>query len=313
MRPNISIIIPVYNGEAFIKSALDILLQQATPEIEVVLIDDGSTDSTAAIVKQHFCEQLTGQQLKFFTQENQGVSAARNLGIDHANGDYIGFVDADDLVLPEYIAVLLQAIESQADIVEFGLKQFTDDIAENNPALYSNDQFGLHPVSDIIERVYCIGLWYPVTRIFKKQLFTQIRFPVGVRFCEDLMTLPKLYEEAQTILVIDTVLYGYRTNLSSATYSIKPDYIEKLVDFYRTIPFSGTVKEDYLRMSVAYSIISCQKKAGSNDGLPDEIQKDLSRLRGVWQLYYNIEPRRIMIVLFPQVYMRMKRFFNLFK
>ncbi len=210
----LSIIVPVFNGKAFIVDSLNSLMFQTSPAIEVIVVDDGSQDNTVNLIKAHFENYLSSQQLVLLTQKNQGVSAARNHGISKAKGTYIGFMDADDLVQPHYFSTLIKAIEKNTDIVEFGFKTFVQSIEETykNPAIYSNTKFGMHNTDDVITKVYTISMWYPWTRLFKNDLFHSVRFPVGVKFCEDVMTTPNLYEKAQNILVLPDTLYAYRTN-----------------------------------------------------------------------------------------------------
>lgn len=302
MRPLISIIMPVYNGAQLITQTLDSLCSQLTKGIEIIVVDDGSQDDTTAVIHQHFSPIIQTQQLRVLSQSNQGVSAARNYGIENAHGDYIGFMDADDLALPSYIVTLSQAITHKVDIIEFGFKPFVNVVENASSTLYTNDQFGEHNVVSVIDRVYSTARWYPWSRLFKKHLLQNIRFPIGVRFCEDLMTIPQLYEKAQTILVLPDALYGYRTNPNSATFKVGADYAEKLIGFYRSIPNSGSTRHDYLRISVAFGIISCQTKSTGSWKLPRDIQHDLNKMRWNFSIYRSLETRRVLVLFYPGIY-----------
>lgn len=312
---NISIIMPVYNGVQYIQQTLNSLCPQLTNEVEVIVVDDGSQDDTVSVIHQHFSTFIQTQQLRVLSQSNQGVSAARNLGIENAFGNYIGFMDADDLALPNYIVTLLNAITQNVDIIEFGFKTFLNTVEEaiNKPAIYTNNQFGLHETSSVIDRVYSTARWYPWSRLFKKNLLKEVRFPVGVRFCEDLMTIPKLYDNAKTILVLPDALYGYRTNPNSATFKVGEDYIDKLIAFYHSIPNSGLIRHDYLRISVAFGIISCQTKSTGSWKLPIDIQHDLNKMRWNLSIYQNLETRRVLILLYPMIYKMILKINRIFK
>ena len=309
MHKKLSIIIPVYNGVQFIKAALDSLFAQATPQLEVIVVDDGSKDDTVACIHKHFPEQIAANNLRVFSQTNQGVSAARNLGIEHASGDYIGFMDSDDLLLPNYIATVFAAIVHDTDMIEFGFKTFIHRLEETqeNPAEYSNPKFGVQPVSQVIDKVYGISRWYPWTRIYKKALWLHVRFPVGVRFCEDMMTVPTLYEEAKSICVLPEAIYAYRMNPSGATQKVGQDYVEKLVLFYHSIPNLGLMRHDFLRVGLAHCILSCQMKDTGQMALPKPIQQDMLNLRTVLPMYWHVAPRVLAMLFYPKLFQFLRK------
>ena len=315
MSTTLSIIVPVYNGASCIKESVGSLLYQLTPELEVLVINDGSQDETSQIIKTEFGRHIDSGQLKLIEQENQGVSAARNHGLDQASGRYIGFVDSDDHVLPGYVQKVLDHTRSGTDIVEFGFRTFvtSPDEALLGTIHYSNDRFGIYQTSDVANRVYGIARWYPWTRVFRASLFEGIRFPVSVRFCEDLMTIPFLYEKSRTVLGLRDALYGYRENPAGATFNIRPDYVLNLERFYASIPAQKTTRNDYLRMAVAYAIYSCRTKAGEKPDLSTNMVKDMRRLRYMPSVYRDIDPRRIAMQLYPSSYQLAKRLARLFR
>ena len=102
--PEISIIIPVFNVEQYLKQCLDSIVSQDCSSIEVILIDDGSTDGSATLCKDY---ANTYKYIKFLRKENGGVSSARNMGLQHAKGEYVAFIDSDDWVESTYIETLL--------------------------------------------------------------------------------------------------------------------------------------------------------------------------------------------------------------
>ena len=114
----ISVIIPVYNSEKYLKAAIQSVIEQDYRDIEMILVNDGSTDDSLSICKQL---QSNDSRIHIINQENSGVSAARNNGIRHAHGEYLIFIDADDLMDKDMLSVLYEkAIETDADIVSCG-------------------------------------------------------------------------------------------------------------------------------------------------------------------------------------------------
>lgn len=118
----LSIIIPVYNAEKYIKNCLDSLLRQNVGGIEILCIDDGSTDFTAKIIKT-YVEKYPF--IKYYYKDNGGQSSARNYGIDKARGCYLWFVDSDDYIADNTIEQLLQYTSSVPDVLTFGIKEVT--------------------------------------------------------------------------------------------------------------------------------------------------------------------------------------------
>ena len=112
--PLISVIVPVYNGEQYITECIESILSQTYHNIEVIIIDDGSTDDTVRITRQYAAGD---KRIKLISQSNRGPSCARNLGLENARGSYITFVDADDVVSTDYLEVLyILLCETGADI-----------------------------------------------------------------------------------------------------------------------------------------------------------------------------------------------------
>ncbi len=127
-HPAVSFIIAVYNGEKYIAEAIDSILKQTLPALEVIVVDDGSTDATSDVV------QTYGEPVKYVHQRNAGQSAARNRGVRMARGDYIAFLDADDLVHPKKLERQLPELENNADLAmcdAYVLNFWSDDVPED--------------------------------------------------------------------------------------------------------------------------------------------------------------------------------------
>ncbi len=305
----LSVIIPAFNVQKYIFDCLLSLVQQYSPIVEIVVVNDGSSDSTEQIILSNFSKEISSGFIKLINQKNAGVSVARNTGIKHALGRYVGFVDADDFILPTYIATILNSISSKTpDIIEFGFKKFNLSPSEliQAEAQYSNRCFGTQKIVTVLEHIYAVARWYPWTRVFKKELFIIKSFPEGVRFCEDMMTIPFLYENAKTISVLHNVLYGYRINQGGATLNIKPDYYEHLISFYDEVKRQKGFRFDLMKFSIAFSLYSCSVKAGQHSQIPDYIWSDMSKLKFNPKIYFYLEWRKILILCYSSIYKSLK-------
>lgn len=306
MKIKLSVIIPAYNSEEYIFDSLSSIINQLDGSVELIVINDGSTDATADVITRNFSNYIDNSQLVFLTQPNSGVSVARNKGIEVAKGEYIGFMDADDHVMPNYISTLISQLKDgdiSPDIVEFGYKIFKksyDEACFDQPR-FSNSKFGFRKCRDVLKHVHAKASWYPWTRIFKKSLFNGKFFPPGVRFCEDLMIVPALYEEASTILVLDKALYGYRFSGTSATFNIRQDYFDNLVKFYESIPRKKGLRFDYLRFAIANSIYSCNMKSNVQYQMPKFITDDMKSLRLNPCLYFDMDLKKVLHLCYPSL------------
>ncbi len=123
----LSLVVPFYNVAAYFSQLLASIEAQLTEQVQIVLICDGASDGSLELAEQHIAASALPECYLLLRQANSGVSVARNNGIKHANGDYIGFIDADDLLLPGYINALLRVIQQhQPDLIELGYKRFID-------------------------------------------------------------------------------------------------------------------------------------------------------------------------------------------
>lgn len=154
----ISIIIPAYNVENYIKPCLDSILTQTFKNLEIIIVDDGSSDNTYDICKQY---AMTDERIILINQKNNGVSAARNIGIEKSSGEYIFFFDADDFIKPYSIAEIFSLIEeNQADTIIYGYNRFKEDTSlEIFPPIFAS---GMYEGDDIIHSLLprFIGISY---------------------------------------------------------------------------------------------------------------------------------------------------------
>ncbi len=196
----ISVIVPVYNVEAFLSQCLNSLLSQDFPDREILLIDDGSTDGCPQL-----CDECRDKNagVRVFHTENRGLSAARNLGIDRARGEWLMFVDSDDWVEPGFLALpYAAAVENDADMVIF-----------NWNYIATSDRFPKRQFhqSGPLSRIVAIEEGRPAAwnKLYRRALFDTVRYPEG-RVSEDVATTYKLVYRADRIVGLDEALYNYR-------------------------------------------------------------------------------------------------------
>lgn len=206
----ISVIVPAYNAEKYLAECLTSILGQSYRDIEVLLINDGSTDSTLAIATDFAGRDA---RLKIFTTENQGVSCARNYGISQASGDRITFVDSDDRLLPGALMSLAAiADETSADIV---IGKHTD--VDENSHKASGRYTMISPLEAIAQTLYQTGDLIPASWgiLYRHSLFSESTlFVPGIRY-EDLDIFYRLFERADKMAVISDIVYFYRPNPES--------------------------------------------------------------------------------------------------
>lgn len=201
MNDLISVIIPIYNAEKYLKKCLNSVVSQTYKNLEILLINDGSSDRSLDIC---YYFQDIDNRIQIFTCLNSGAAFARNLGLSKCNGKYIMFVDSDDYILPETIDILYSAIKKyEADIsTSYVLpsveKKYYDLLGTG---LVSKTIFMNYLLSDKIKS-------YLMNRLYKKELWTDIRFPNEMKV-EDLAVLYKVIDKADKIVNVNKELYKY--------------------------------------------------------------------------------------------------------
>lgn len=209
----ISVIVPVYNVSAYLDKCVKSLLCQTYKNIEIILVDDGSTDDCPSK-----CDNYAKQdsRVTVMHKPNGGLSSARNVGLKNASGEYVMFVDSDDWVKPEFCQEGMKAmLENKVDMASFGLCFVYDDHVINIRAkspkiLEANDAIAYLITNEVpIFNYLC-------NKIFKHSLFDNIKFLVGYRF-EDIAIAYHLIDKARKIFVSDKVTYYYLQRGGSIT------------------------------------------------------------------------------------------------
>lgn len=261
MKELISIIIPAYNVDMYIEKCINSVLNQTYKKLEIIVINDGSTDSTQYIIDGL---AIKDSRLKIIHKENTGVSDTRNIGLEIAEGDYIGFVDGDDEIKPEMYQTLLSDIKNNnADIAHCGFELITKG---STKVFNGTNEIHVQSQKEALTSLLKGDPFEPssCTKLYKKQVLKNLKFNKEVKFNEDLLFNVEAFKQSQKIVFHDVPLYRYKYNVNSASrntniYTIQqnvlkvteilnnkisglkideirnPFYVNKLISIYRAL------------------------------------------------------------------------------
>ena len=208
----LSIIVPVYNVEQWLSRCIESILNQNLESFELILVNDGSTDSCPAI-----CDDWAkrDKHINIIHKTNGGLSDARNAGLDIATGEYITFVDSDDFLLPDIYKKIIAFLSEhpEVDMIEYSAKEFVGGKKERLLCLEDkiyNDARQYWFEANSYAHTYA---W---NKIYRQNIFNTVRFPIGFVF-EDVYTLPKILQHTKTIATSSIVGYNYCWNSKGLT------------------------------------------------------------------------------------------------
>ena len=233
MGEKISVIVPVYNVEAYLERCVKSILQQTCTNFELILINDGSTDSSGQI-----CDYLADQyeNIKVYHIENAGVSNARNIGIQLATGVWITFVDSDDFVTKDYLATLASAVEGgNVGFVIAPLHHIKNGIVTDLPPYSGRKE--LWSTEETMKELLMTTKtsFFPVAKLFKRDLLVDEKFNTDYHLAEDALFLTELLLKTRCSSVfIDKPIYYYDHREGSATTSVNR-YVFDTIEVYKNI------------------------------------------------------------------------------
>lgn len=214
----VSVIVPVYNVAEYVDSCLKSLLGQTYKDIEIVVVDDGSTDNTPEV-----CSEMSRRdpRIRVINQPNRGVSAARNKGVSKARGEYVCFVDGDDIAHPKMVERLVRSLESaHADVACAGYEWFTSHYVPVDLPLESAS-------CTFSAQAACSELLYqripngPVAKLFPRVVLADVPFLESLRVGEDLLMNFDVFSRSAQVVVLEEPLYGYRQREGSTMRTVR--------------------------------------------------------------------------------------------
>lgn len=292
----VSIVVPIYNVESYLRECLDSLLAQTYPYIEILLIDDGSTDGSSSICDEY---SLKYSQVKVFHKENGGVSSARNLGIENAEGDYIVFVDSDDKIHKEMIDIYMKTASKNEVLVckvSEGFSLFQDSIPEerNKFENFCLDDFMKFFLEDCVNS--------PCNKLYRKSILYKykLRFPEDMSLGEDLLFNLKYFTYAPKFYkVFSYPLYYYRVDRTESLSSIfRMDLFELQLRMFHELEqfliqmdlLIGENKELYYsifwnRLYLTFQVYENYLKKTSDKNVQEKLKEIL--LNPIWEEVWN--------------------------
>lgn len=245
MNPKVSIIIPVYNtNKEYFKTCMDSILNQTYSNIEVIIVDDGSINGI-----EKYCDEIKKSDSRIIVihQKNQGVSVARNTGIGIATGEYVAFVDSDDIVTPFMVESAVETIKNNDADLALGLVKYIYESCEfvTNP---NSEEYAIDSSEkvDVLKKIFflvseqndlfdinwngiiCRG---PYTKLIKTEVAKKIIFPKDIIYAEDAIWLTRLLKECKKIYIKNEAWYGYLQYDESSIFRYNENRIESFYSF----------------------------------------------------------------------------------
>lgn len=276
MIPKISIIVPVYNAEKYLPSCVDSILAQTFTEFELLLIDDGSQDCSGSICDEY---GVKDRRVRVFHQKNQGVSAARNLGLDNAQGKWITFVDSDDLLISNFCEILNDNKSEDLIICSFKMFGRFEKKYVLKDGCLSKKAFS-YVINDYLANIHFTTTW---GKFFKKSILesSKLRFNPNINSTEDTLFVYEYLLHVKSIMIKSDILYLYRQ--VAGGLSCQDLSVDSAID---------TIK------SVSYIVASLEKEYGANlsSHLYNLVNYIYIRsIRFIQNNYYSLLQRRSLI------------------
>ncbi|WP_176691649.1 glycosyltransferase family 2 protein [Superficieibacter electus] len=312
-KPVLSIIMATHNNGTLASDAIMSVVNNMPHNCELLVINDGSTDESDRLIRE-LVQQYS--HIRYYYQPKSGVSVARNRGIDLSQGDYLAFIDGDDLYSENFFNVIMPILEEQQyDIISY---DSTREFDAFTAAQKSGLQYKVNThYAEIIQKTFKVSHWQVWSRIFRRNIIGNDRFPENISYFEDVSFTPFQYLKSHKLCKINQILYYYRKNRLSVTETHQENDImdmshalDKFIDRVQGHPETA----DLTTMAMMNCYIELRKKIrkmrGYYDYSPEELQL-IEKLKAAC-LYKNIDKKhkkfylRIKLYQFDLFYSRLK-------
>lgn len=250
VRPLVSIVVPVYNVEQYLDECLESIASQTYDNLEIILVDDGSTDSSSAI-----CRRAVTHDARFlyYRKDNGGLSAARNCAIDMVSGDWLMYVDSDDVIDPRMVEMMLEAAQNDgADIAVcgFGVFYTSEDLSVLQKPVTWFRLLGAEQALTLLYSERSSGC-SATAKLAKTELWRNVTFPEGRRF-EDFPRIHSLLLKSKSVVLTNETLYFYRKRRGSITSSMSGSAVEDLLESIGELEAALTIMDGDLRIAARF-------------------------------------------------------------
>ena len=306
----ISVIVPVYNVEKYLEECLDSIQNQTYSDIEVILVNDGSLDNSKDICEK-YCKE--DNRFKLINQANQGQSVARNYGVAASTGEFIAFVDSDDIIRQDYLEVLIRYMSEEVDIVESQFtvhkKEFFNENYKEINVIFEGDSE--EAVKSVPKHVLSVN---PVTKLYRRSVVEAVPYLEGLIF-EDIYSGVGMLKYIRRIIKSDYTGYYYRQHVTSTmhrtfteknlnVFTVSDKLIELYSDKEELLPYIGSFLvhvitmhyQDYIRKGNPYAKVYNQKLA--EYVAITKKNQELARKSRMIRLY-NVSPKYYNSIIFP--------------
>lgn len=314
--PKLSIIIPVYNVEKYIKKCLDSIKEQTMKDFEIIIVNDGAEDNSEEIIKKY---QIQNENLKirYFKKENGGLASARNYGVKHAKGNYISFIDPDDYLEPNTFECLNKYMNEGIDLIKFKLKLVDKEgksIRKVNGPVFDKcsgeEAYKILCINDEFMDPACIYL-------YRREFFVKNKFQYRLRYHEDFGLTSLIMVKAKTCVSTDCYGYNYlqtENSLTRDTNYLKNkerannmlDHYDYMINVIEKYPIKPQTKE-FVKRYYTNSII-LKSETLNNEDLKKYIKEIKKR-----KMYKNIKItnikqliKRIVLTINIKLYLKMR-------